>query len=80
MKVREILGILDSVLSPPALHDTSLIFSNFFFFFTQNYWFKFVDLHAAHLQLVVSASHLVCDGGVKTVELVQGRGIFFHLF
>lgn len=47
------------------------------YFFTQNYWFKFVDLHAAHLQLVVLASNLVCDVGIKTVELVQGRCIFF---
>lgn len=74
--MRETLVILDSILSPPALHDPSLIFSNVFFC-TQNYWFKFVDLHAAHLQLVVSASNLVCDVGIKTVELVQGRCIFF---
>lgn len=29
---------------------------------------------------MLSASNLVCDIGVKTVELDQGSGIFFNIF
>lgn len=60
----------------PAIHDQSLLFPSFS---TKNHQFKFVGLHA-YFQLVVSASNLVSDIGVKTVELDQGFGIFKNIF
>lgn len=40
----------------------------------------FVGLHASPLQLVMSASNLICDIGVKTVELDQGSGLFIYIY